>query len=118
MESKRFPGINGHYCVTYLGIVQYFVRFLSPPVLMHGGLLRVAFCRVAFCLSGCHYTEIQATLSIFFGQRSLQCDEIRPDKKKKLTFQLFYYFFLRHGSPVFLFISSSDTFQSSKLLKV
>ncbi len=27
--------------------------FLSTPVLMHGGLLRVAF-----CLSGCHYTKI------------------------------------------------------------
>ena len=31
----------------------FFMAFLSPPVLMHGGLLRVAF-----CLSVCHYTKI------------------------------------------------------------
>ena len=31
--------------------------FLSPPVLMHGGLLGVAFC-LSVCLSGCHYTKI------------------------------------------------------------
>ncbi len=44
-----------------------------------------------------HSTYIhKATLSIFFGQRSLRCVEIRSDKKIKLTFQLFLNFFLRH----------------------
>ena len=32
----------------------------------------------------------KATLSIFFGQRSLRCEEIRPKKKKKKDFSAFY----------------------------
>ncbi len=35
--------------------------------------------------------------SIFYGRRILRQTEIVSDRKKKLTFKLFFYFFLRHS---------------------
>ena len=50
------------------------------------------------------HIDAKATLSIFIGQRSLRCDEIKPDKKKRLF--SFFIFFLptwKIGSPGFFY---------------
>ncbi len=39
----------------------------------------------------------KGTLIIFYGLEVLQHADITPDKRKKIGFHIYFYFFLRHG---------------------
>ena len=52
----------------------------------------------------------KATLIIFFGPRFLRQAENVPDEKKKLTFECFLYFFLRHDQKCRIFFTKSVVF--------
>ncbi len=61
---------------------------------------------------------LKGTNNIVYGQGFLRRAAIGPDKKKKLGFWHFFYFFLRHGKKILSFFHSIGSISVIKYLNI